>query len=238
MSSPALTREKSNIPPDLLQQLTTLAKFKDRSHKTCHETHLPILKYTKSLSGVLLGDSMIERFLTTGSSTQIAQLPSSLNAGCGGDKISNLIYRLLIMLPYLPSDVKVWVLMMGTNDLGKKKAVKDEDVDAYGVLVRALCEVVPKSNVLVCGVFERKDVLDDCVRETNGKLRGMVERLGDRVRWLEPPRLEKELHLDDHVHLNGVGYEVWDGVLVENIREMLGQKEVLKDNDLWKDLDG
>ena len=124
------TQESTNAPPDPIQQLTTLAKFKDRSNQTCHEAHLPILKNNKSLSVVLLGDSMIERFLTTGSTTHVAKLPSSFNAGCGGDKISNVVYRLLIMLPYLPSDVKVWVLMIGTNDLAKKRAVKDADVEA------------------------------------------------------------------------------------------------------------
>ncbi|KAK0119525.1 hypothetical protein ONS95_010967 [Cadophora gregata] len=223
MSSPEDVAEKPKLPQDLVKQLTTLAKFKDRSHKTCHETHLPILKNTASLSIVLFGDSMIERFLTTGSSTQTAHLSSSFNAGCGGDKISNVIYRFLIMLPYLPTDIKVWVLMMGTNDLGKKKAVKDADVEAYGLLVNALCEVTPQSKVLICGLFERKDVLDDCVGDTNGKLKGLVEKsgLGERVGWLEPPTLIKEEHLDDHVHLNEVGYGIWEGVLFQRIEEML-----------------
>lgn len=127
------------------------------------------------------------------------------------------------MLPYLDSETKVWVLMMGTNDLGKE-ALKDADVEAYGMLVRALCEVAPRSKVLVCGIFERKDVADECVGESNGKLRYMVEKLGTRVSLLEPPRLEMDVHLDDHVHLNEVGYGIWDGLLMESIREMLNEE--------------
>ena len=229
MSFPDNTQERTDVPTGLLQQLSTLAKYKDRSHQTCHETHLPILKDTKFLSIALLGDSMTERFLATGSTTQVAKLPSSFNAGCGGAKISNVIYRLNIMLPHLPSDVKVWVLMAGTNDLAKKKAVKNVDVEAYGVLVRALLKVAPRSRVLICEVFERRGALDECVEVTNGKWGGMVgelngEELGERVSWLEPPKLEREKHLDDHVHLNEEGYGSWDEVLVGRIREMLGEE--------------
>ena len=108
MSFPDNTQERTDVPTGLLQQLTTLAKSKNRSYQTCHETtHLPILKNTKSLSVVLLADSMFERFLITGSAAHVAKLSSSFNARCGGGKISNVIYRLLIMLPYLFSALTV-----------------------------------------------------------------------------------------------------------------------------------
>ncbi|KAH9213542.1 SGNH hydrolase-type esterase domain-containing protein [Leptodontidium sp. 2 PMI_412] len=214
--------ESQRLPPELMQQLLTIAKFKERSHTTCHETHLPELSQTKSLDVVLLGDSMIERFKTTGINTQTFQLPNSFNAGVGGDKIENIIYRLLIMLPLLPSDIKLWVVMAGTNNLKKTSALKNVEIESYKLLVQALCYVAPGSRVCVCGLFGRRYADVRWVEETNGLLRGMVEELGERVSWLESPSVEAEVHLVDHVHLNEVGYGIWDGVLCERIKMLLG----------------
>ncbi|KAG4437546.1 hypothetical protein IFR05_006980 [Cadophora sp. M221] len=213
--------ESQRLPQELLQQLTTIAKFKERSNTTCHKTHLPQLSQTKALDVALLGDSMIERFKTTGINTHTFQLPNSFNAGVGGDKIENIIYRLLIMLPVLPADVKVWVVMAGTNNLKKTSALKSAEIETYKLLVQALCYIAPGSRVCVCGLFRRRDIDVRVVEETNTLLRGVVEELGERVNWLESPTVDAEVHLVDHVHLNEVGYGIWDGILCEKIKELL-----------------
>ncbi|KAK0623904.1 SGNH hydrolase-type esterase domain-containing protein [Immersiella caudata] len=109
-SSPATT-------PDIRDLLTPIAKYKLRSHETSLNSHLPLLQPSPTNQGpsiIFLGDSMFERFLTTGSSPNFpapwpsptllptlpadansTRLPHVFNAGVGGDKIQNISYRLL-----------------------------------------------------------------------------------------------------------------------------------------------
>lgn len=73
---------------------------------------------------------MLETLKTTGTSTKIAQLPCTFNAGVGGDKIENVLYRLgtLNMMSKLEShSARLVVVMVGTNNL--KKALKPKEVE-------------------------------------------------------------------------------------------------------------
>lgn len=71
-------------------------KFKARSHDTYLETHPPELKLkpTEPIEIVLIGDSILERLKTTGVHTRTAELLLSFNAGGGGDKTENVLFRL------------------------------------------------------------------------------------------------------------------------------------------------
>jgi platelet-activating factor acetylhydrolase IB subunit beta/gamma len=110
----------------ILATLKPIAKFKVRSYETSKDVHIPLLQsLTKDNPGngptvVLLGDSMIERMITTGGTPNLAPWPSPamfsdellaeyqmedgppitrldgvFNAGVGGDKIQNVAYRLV-----------------------------------------------------------------------------------------------------------------------------------------------
>jgi lysophospholipase L1-like esterase len=229
-------------------------KFKDRSHSTFLEVHLPELTRlsdipnntntpcslsfedpvfppntlrTMPLSTVLIGDSMIERFKTTGASTGLAQLPGSFNAGCGGDKIENVLFRLDLMYPLLQNcnSIKVWVVMVGTNNL-RKKGFRPTDVALYHLLLQALLRVAPGSKVLLCEMFQRQDIGDQYVDEANRMVRGMIDEmnrnLGEvRVVWSEAPEDFTKRMLEDHVHLGKEGYSRWAEQLLPRVVELL-----------------
>ncbi|KAK0109455.1 hypothetical protein ONS95_002148 [Cadophora gregata] len=196
-----------------------------RSHDAHNEIHLPVLNQTPALSftTVLIGDSMIERLQTTGSSTRIAQLPSSFNAGVGGDRIENVLYRLdLGLFTSLKNrGIKLWVLMIGTNHIAQKKGLKKKELDAYKVLVQALLRIAPQSRILACGLFQRRDVDDGNMERANLTLKEVVGEInkqlgGEKVFWVDAPGGVKG-HLVDHVHLNEEGYRIWDEVLYPTI---------------------
>ncbi|KAG0274107.1 hypothetical protein BGZ95_010101 [Linnemannia exigua] len=240
------------MTPEVFHQLITEAKkFKDRSHSTLHDVHLPELtslttntahdpaavsdvKATLPLSTVLIGDSMLERLKTTGTSTKLAQIPGSFNAGCGGDKIENVLYRLDLMCPLLQDcNIKLWVVMVGTNNL-RKKGFRPADVALYRLLLQALLRVAPGSKVLACEMFRRKDVEDRYVDEANNMVKVMVDEMNvnlggggvgeARIVWSEAPtEVTKEL-LEDHVHLNQEGYSKWDRHLFPRVLEQLEKK--------------
>ncbi|KAK4221190.1 SGNH hydrolase-type esterase domain-containing protein [Podospora fimiseda] len=231
------------IQTDIQTLLSPIAKYKLRSHQTSLNSHIPLLQSPTSPSPsiILLGDSTLERLITTCDSPSYDPWPSPtlltdlqsrlsgvLNLGVGGDKIQNIGYRLLgdpaRDLPGLleiisqKDNVKLWVVHAGTNNLSPKNGLVDEDVDALEVIVRVLLMFGKESRVIVSGIMYRMDVEDGKVDEANEKLEEMVKRLNEgklgdgRVKWLSPPRrVRKEEHLVDHVHLNLEGYRVWVG---------------------------
>ncbi|KAK4099832.1 hypothetical protein N658DRAFT_429118 [Parathielavia hyrcaniae] len=132
----AIARDENNQEACILSEtdsilatLKPIAKYKARSHETSKNTHIPRLEsHTKNYTEngptvVLLGDSMLERMITTGQSPNfVAPWPSPalldddtwaqyqpdsdefpafprldrvFNAGVGGDKIQNVAYRLV-----------------------------------------------------------------------------------------------------------------------------------------------
>lgn len=222
--------ENQTMSQDAFYQLLQSAMtFKDRSHSTCHDTHLPQLMAQPSLDVVLIGDSMLERLKTTGIATQIyTNLPRSLNAGCGGDKIENVLYRLSFMNQSLSQkNVKLWVVMVGTNNL-RKKGLRPSEIDHYRLLLQNLLRLGgEETTILVCELFKRKDFEDRCLEEANGLIHTLVEEMNtnlgrERIFWSEAPKeVSKDEHLDDHVHLNEEGYHLWDTALLPKIQSFL-----------------
>lgn len=247
--------ENQGLSQEAFQQLITQAKkFKERSHCTFQDVHLPELirlsqklsnvdtsaslssedptllpddTPTTPLSTVLIGDSMLERLKTTGALTGLAKLSGSFNAGCGGDKIENVLYRLDLMYPLLQncSDIKLWVVMVGTNNL-RKKGFRPTDVALYRLLLQALLRIAPGSKVLACEMFWRKDIEDRYVDEANRMVREMIKTMNDtlgdaRILWSEAPEDVTKEMFEDHVHLDEHGYSKWDGHLITRVRELL-----------------
>jgi lysophospholipase L1-like esterase len=168
---------------------------------------------------------MLERLKTTGLNGNLAQLPSSFNASVGGDKIENVLYRLDLGLIFQleTRNVKLWVVMIGTNNL--RKALKKVEVEQYRLLLQALLRISTTSKILCCEIFKRKDIEDGHVEQSNRAIRGVIEEmngnLGERVFWIEAPNGVTKERLVDHVHLDEEGYRIWDEVLYKRVQELL-----------------
>lgn len=186
---------------------------------------------------IYLGNSMLERLKTTGENTKLAKLDVAWNAGCGGDKNENVIYRLEQGLYAILKtaqegssgrcDIKLWVLASGTNNLHPKRGLREKDIESWKALVEACLKIAPESMVLACVVFYRQDIENRLVDEGNEMMKKAVEELNrqmgnERVKWVEARYLISKEMLDDHVHLNEKGYAVWDGVLWGYVAEALG----------------
>ncbi|KAL2071049.1 hypothetical protein VTL71DRAFT_12284 [Oculimacula yallundae] len=230
-SEPDTTRPFQSLTESEFRQLIhSSMKCTYRSHDG-HTAYLPLLTSTPSreYSTVLIGDSGIERFATTGSRTRTAQLPSCINLGVGGDRIENVLYRLDSDLFTLLQNrgIKVWVLKIGANHLGRKKGLKRKEVDLYRVLLHALFRIAPGSKVVAAGLGRRRDVDEDKIERSNGVMRECAEEVdramgGGRVVWVDvPEEINAEEHLSDHCHMNEEGYRIWDEVLYPMIVGLL-----------------
>ena len=242
---------------DIKRDLQEYAMFKERSFATSAGAHIPELERgTEEPEVVLLGDSMIERMTTTGGSHSFQPWPSNImlpekdlalsweahagpgggsivrldrvfNAGVGGDRYENIIYRLVgddVEGRQLPSlmemldgcDIKLWVVQAGTNNLHPKRGLSDADVDKLRLVLRAVLRISrPEARLLLTGLFRRKDITDPLIGEANRKLENLAVSMNESLETTRiffspaPQAISKEEHLDDHVHLNVEGYRLW-----------------------------
>jgi lysophospholipase L1-like esterase len=161
------------------------------------------------------------------------QLEDSFNAGVGGDKIENVLYRISEGLLGAMADKmpELWVVSVGTNNLRPKgeTGLKDDEVEAFVVLLAAVLRAAPGSRVLMTEVSYRTDIGDAIVDVVNEQLRDAVQNMNEaageeRVLWHSLPELRKEEHLLDHVHFNEAGYRMWDEKLVADVKSLLEKK--------------
>lgn len=184
----------------------------------------------------LLGSSAIEHLKNSppgSAQLQLTTLPSSINLGCGGDKIENVLYRLYagtyrLLLPF-SSSIKLIILQVGTNNLRPLRPLTAAECTKYSLLLVALLKIAPGATVVCSGLFNRRDIPDGVVGASNDALKKVVEGLNDagvenwtgRVRWVDAP-VVGEAERVDHVHLNEEGYRLWDRALDGVIAEVLG----------------
>ncbi|KAK9773166.1 putative SGNH hydrolase-type esterase domain-containing protein [Seiridium cardinale] len=240
--------------------ISSHAKFKERSFDTSKNVHIQTLRSLHIVPSVmLLGDSMIERFQTTGHSpnfvpgspdrppqpwpspillsdkcleslTRSAQvgvqrIEDVFNAGVGGDKFENILYRLHgdpsrqlpgLMEQLAENDIKLWVVHAGTNNLHPKRGLSDASISAQRILLQAVLRISkPGTKIMLTGLFYRLDIPDRLVDEANVKMESLAGLMNQNLEensvvFVAPPTtVVKEKHLEDHVHLNTEGYHLW-----------------------------
>ena len=229
------------------------ASYKERSHQTHIQTHQVQLESSSSINSlsttvcelpsqidiVLLGDSMLERFKNTGKYTQIGQLhyPKVFNAGVGGDKIENVLYRIQLGLLSMlkPKNPKLIVIQLGTNNLRPKQSLQSQHLENYHLLLQALLVLLSaQTQILVTGLFRRRDVDEQCILQSNVAIKQLVDTINTqgtekqvkenyRIHWMDPPEEIRLDHLADNVHLNQHGYRIWDEKLYSKIQELLNK---------------
>jgi hypothetical protein len=153
-------------------------------HVTCawQVQHAPLLvqRVSRPIGCLLLGDSMLERFKTTGCCTQLGSFtfPHILNAGVGGDRIQNVIYHLgnKDLLQSLKSHgSRNVILHVGTSDLGKRNGLPCEvAIHNYGLIVQALRRAQPDVNILITGLMPRKDIPNWLIEDSNAAVTALA----------------------------------------------------------------
>lgn len=182
-SKPPVATEPHEGIDVIYSELHKHAQYKERSNTTHDRDHAAVLAQGKPITCLLLGHSFFERFKTTGESTQFgpdrASYPDYFNAGVGGDKISNIIFRLTdkgLLKAIEDTGVKYALLAMGTNDLANdKKSLQQHHIEQYTLVIRALQQASPGIKILVCGIAPKKRVgRQGVVEESNQMLQRMI----------------------------------------------------------------
>lgn len=126
----------------------------------------------------------------------ISRIDGVANFGCGGDKIQNILYRVIgdpdmnlrglvhelqttnACSPFTRRKLKLWIIQAGTNNLHRKHGLRDDDLYSMDVLLSTLHHLSdPGTKFLVTGLFYRKDIPNELVDRANDALQSLVDRL-------------------------------------------------------------
>lgn len=206
--------------------MTTIPKFKKRTDETSnfHIKNLSKLSPNEMPEILLLGDSLFERFNTiAGQNSKIwtdyhFDKLKIFNAGIGGDKIQNVLYRLKTkkLLTYLDGSITKIFLMIGTNNIERDQP--GDMLDGIKFILDVLKDSYPKAYIYVLGIPPRismnkklsNDQLIIKIKKYNDLLASISERYIDIYSLFidKKGNMNNDLFLDG-VHFNNKGYDIY-----------------------------
>jgi lysophospholipase L1-like esterase len=179
---------------------------------------------------LFLGDSITQGWGGGGKQTwnRFYTPRNAANFGIGGDRTEHVLWR--IQNDELKGiEPKVVVLMIGTNNLGANSP--DEIAQGVTAIVHELRERVPKSRILLLGVFPRGQK-PGSTRERLKSVNLQIAKLddGSNVRYLDIGRafleedgtISKEI-MPDYLHLSPRGYRLWADAMEPTLWSMLDE---------------
>lgn len=181
---------------------------------------------------LLIGDSITQGWEGAGKNVWAKHYTprNAVNLGIGGDRTQHVLWRLENgnidgISP------KAAVLMIGTNNSGTNSSVQiAEGVEA---IVKKLREKLPKTKILVLGIFPRGADVNDTKRKVNVGANLSIRKLadGEMVHYLDiddkflndDGTLSKEV-MPDLLHLNEKSYTTWAEAIEPKVKELMGEK--------------
>jgi lysophospholipase L1-like esterase len=205
------------------QQRTTTAVYKQRTADT-NEKHIAYFETVgKGTEILLLGDSMLERWQTTGREiwrNKGLNRRKIGNAGVGGDRTEHVLYRIDhgLLNTIKP---KLVILLIGTNNI-EKDSEQDVRDGIQKIIDQVRLKVSGDVKFVVYGVLPRQgtDTLKRKIDNLNVLIRDTIpniqyEYFGDK--FVNAKGEWQSSFFDDNVHLNTTGYELFGDVLLSTI---------------------
>jgi N-acetylglucosamine-6-sulfatase len=150
------------------------------------------------------------------------------NFGISGDRTQNVLWR--VQNGELDGfKAKCIVLMLGTNNLSTNRNTNEETIAGMKLVVGEIRKRQPQAKLLILGVFQRGGPTDQArprLKIINSELSLWADNrnvfymdIGDR--FLNPDGSLKMELMNDPVHPNTEGYEVWADAIIGKVKELM-----------------
>jgi beta-glucosidase len=191
---------------------------------------------------ILVGDSITRRWEDAGKAVwdQYYAPRNAVNLGFGGDRTQHVLWRLN------NGEIdgigpKLAILMIGTNNSNRDDNTAEEIADGIKAIVAALRTRLPKTKVLVLGIFprgnaeQRKAKVAATYNEQwakNDKASELVSKIADNkhVFYLNINKsfLDAKGNLGtdvmpDMLHLNEKGYQIWAEAMESTVKKLMSK---------------
>ena len=142
-----------------------------------------------------------------------------LNLGFSGDRTEHTLWILKESGILEKMDPKVFILMIGTNNVGHNSSTPAQTIEGVREILRVLGEKKPNAVVVLFAVFPRgangQDGLRQKVNEINAGLPGLCDgkrvifvSINDQLLDADGDTLSREM-MPDLLHPGARGYEIW-----------------------------
>lgn len=195
-----------------------------------HKAKLAERKAMKDAELLMIGDSITHGWEEQGASTwkQYYGDRKALNLGFSGDRTEHVLWR---FQNGALDDIepKLAVIMIGTNNTGHRKEAPELTAMGIKRIITELQLRLPKTKILLLGVFPRGATEDDELRQLNVGVNEIIKDYAhDQKVWyldisnkfLEDGDLPKTI-MPDLLHPNAAGYAIWAEAMEPMIKELL-----------------
>jgi beta-glucosidase len=182
---------------------------------------------------VFIGDSITQGWEGAGKDVWKRQYGDrgAVNLGIGGDRTQHVLWR-LENGNIEGISPKVAVIMIGTNNSGDNSP--EEIADGIEAIVGKLRTQLPRTRILLLGIFPRGSNPSDPRRQVNQKANEIVSKLADdeHVFYLDigeefledDGTLSREI-MPDLLHLSPKGYEIWAKAIEPKLSELVQERK-------------
>ena len=208
---------------------TTRPVPRDGSWMKLHARFLERARSSEGIDLLFLGDSITQGWGNNAVWQRYYGPRNAANFGIGGDRTEHVLWR--IQNGEIDGiSPKVVVLMIGTNNSGSNSA--GEIAEGIKAIVTTLREKLPRTKVLLLGVFPRGERPDNPVRAKLAAVNEIIATLddGENVKYLDigerflndDGTLSREI-MPDFLHLSRKGYRIWADAIEPTLWSMLDE---------------
>lgn len=182
---------------------------------------------------VYLGDSITHNWESKGANVwkEFYGNRKAINLGYSGDRTENVLWRLDNGEAdgYTP---KIVVLMIGTNNVGHRRATPRQTIEGIRAILEKLGQKWPETKVLLLPVFPRGADENDSLRKAVNEINAGAPVLADGKRvifcdfndkLLTPEKVLTREMMPDLLHPAKGGYVIWAQAVEPFIKEALGE---------------
>lgn len=187
---------------------------------------------------IVLGDSITHGWESEGEDVwnQYYKPRNGFNLGFGGDRTENVLWRLNNGAVDGLSP-KLLILMIGTNNTGHRMDSVDDTVAGIDAIIEKLGKKLPKTDILLLGIFPRGALPDDPGRLHNNQINQRLATLAEEGKWKrskaivryrdigsvflgESGTISEEI-MPDLLHLSPEGYRLWAEAIEADVARIM-----------------
>ncbi|MEI7924116.1 MAG: platelet-activating factor acetylhydrolase IB subunit [Planctomycetota bacterium] len=181
---------------------------------------------------LFIGDSITQGWEGSGKGVWAEEFESkkAVNLGIGGDRTQHVLWRLENgeidgIAP------KAAVVMIGTNNLGAN--TNEEIVAGITSIVKKLNDKLPKTKVLLLGIFPRGEKADNPLRTRIMAINAEIAKLNNKKsvfykniggQFLAEDGSLPKATMPDFLHLSSDAYETWADAIEDDLEDLMESK--------------
>jgi len=181
---------------------------------------------------LFIGDSITQGWEGSGKGVWAHEFESkkAVNLGIGGDRTQHVLWRLENgeINGIAP---KAAVVMIGTNNLGAN--TNEEIVAGITSIVKKLNDKLPKTKVLLLGIFPRGEKADNPLRTRIMAINAEIAKLNNKKsvfykniggQFLAEDGSLPKATMPDFLHLSSNAYETWADAIEDDLEDLMESK--------------